>query len=72
MEFDLSLLGDLAIPHFILAGAITYLATEQPGKFSTGEIIALALAWLIPIIGPISAGLFVLINRRRRANSESD
>ena len=69
MNIDIDLLGQLALPHIIVMGAVTFLATNQPGKMSVAEIIALGLGWLIPVIGPIGAGLFVLISRKRRAKS---
>lgn len=70
MNFDLDLLRQLAIPHFIIMGAITYFASTQPGRFNVAEIVALTLGWLIPIIGPIPAGIFVVMSRSRRAKSE--
>ena len=69
MQIDFDLLSQLALPHFIIMGAITYLAVDQPGKFTVWEIVALAVGWLIPILGPISAGIFVLISRKRRAKA---
>ena len=70
MIIDLNLLSQLALPHLVLMGAITYLAADQPGKFSVFEIVALIIGWLIPIIGPVTAGISVLISRRRRGNTE--
>ena len=67
MNIDLDLLSQLLLPHVIIMGAITFLAANQPGKFSVPETIALAVGWLLPIIGPIPAGLFVIISRKRRS-----
>ncbi len=69
MDIDLNLLSQLALPHVIIMGAITFLAANQPGKFTVPEIVALVVGWLMPIIGPISAGIFVLISRNRRSKS---
>jgi len=66
MNFDLELLPQLAIPHFVIMAAITYFASTQPGRFNVPEIVALILGWLLPIIGPIPAGIFVAISRNRR------
>ncbi len=67
MNIDLDLLSQFLLPHVIIMGAITFLAANQPGKFSVPEMIALAAGWLLPIIGPIPAGLFVIISRKRRS-----
>lgn len=71
MDIDLDLLGQLLIPHVVIMGVVTFLAADQPGKFSVAEIIALALGWLIPLVGPIPAGLFVIISRKRRAKGKA-
>lgn len=71
MTIDVELLSQFIVPHLIIMGAITFLAADQPGKFSRAEIIALTLGWLIPILGPIPAGLFVIINRRRQSRQDS-
>jgi len=72
MNFDLDLLRQLAIPHFIIMGAITYFASTQPGRFNVAEIVALILGWLIPILGPIAAGIFVAMSRKRRTTSSQN
>ena len=39
MNIDLDLLSQLAIPHLIIMGAITFMAANQPGKFSIDTAI---------------------------------
>ena len=67
---NIDLLGQLAVPHLIVMGAITYLSASQDGKLSTVEIVALVWGWLIPVIGPITAGIFILFSRKRREKSD--
>ena len=71
MNIDIDLLSQLAVPHFIIMGAITFLTANQTEKLSVPEIVALVWGWLIPVIGPITAGIFILFSRKRRAKSGS-
>lgn len=69
MSIDASMLGQLALTHALIMGAVTYLALTQPGDTSKAEIAFLVMGWLIPVLGPILAGLLVMLSKRRRAGS---
>ena len=62
-----------AVSRVFTPGASASAETAKKVRAAAAELgyrpNVLARAWLIPIVGPISAGLFVLINRRRRANT---
>lgn len=62
---ELSPLTQLGLTHLLIMGAITYFVLDQPGANRKGEIACLVLGWLIPVVGPVLAGILILILRRR-------
>ena len=59
------MLGQLALTHVIIMGAITYFTFDQPEETTTLQKIYLGIGWLVPVIGPVVAGILILMNRRR-------
>jgi len=66
MGLDAAALGQLALTHALIMGAVTYLALDQPGVTTNAEKAYLVLGWLIPVVGPIIAGILILISKRRQ------
>ena len=66
MNESLELYSQLALTHALIMGVITYLTFDQPGETNNSEKMFLVLGWLIPVIGPILAGILILFSRKRR------
>ncbi len=62
----MSLSVQLLFTHALIMGVITYFTFDQPGEVSGPEKGFLVLGWLIPVIGPILAGILILLSRKRR------
>ena len=67
MNLTFTMFGQLALTHVLIMGAITYFTFDQPGPTTGLDKAFLAMGWLIPIVGPIFAGILILLNRKRRS-----
>ena len=65
MNESLELYSQLLLTHLLIMGVITYFTFDQPGETSRAQKLFLVLGWLIPVIGPILAGILILLSRRR-------
>ena len=61
----MNLYGQLLFTHALIMGAITYFTFDQPGQITGAEKGFLVLGWLVPVIGPILAGILILLSRKR-------
>lgn len=59
------LYSQLAFTHLFIMGVITFFTFDQPGETPRTEKIFLVLGWLIPVIGPILAGILILLSRKK-------
>ena len=66
MNETVELYSQLLLTHFVIMGVITYFTFDQPGETTRNEKIFLILGWLIPVIGPILAGILILFSKRRQ------
>ena len=66
MSESFEMYSQLALTHLLIMGVITYLTFDQPGETSNAEKMFLVLGWLIPVVGPILAGILILFSRKRR------
>ena len=65
MNESLELYSQLLLTHIVIMGVITYFTFDHPGETTRAQKLFLILGWLIPVIGPILAGILILLSRRR-------
>ena len=67
MSESLSLYGQLALTHALIMGAITFFTFDQASEVTSREKAFLLFGWLVPVVGPIVAGILILVSRRKRS-----
>jgi len=59
MDISMSVLGQYAVIHVVVVGALTFLYGRRKSEHSIGASILVIFAWILPILGPIFLAAFL-------------
>ena len=71
MDINLTLVGQLIVVHFLAASVLTFIYGRRFSPSAGASVLAI-FAWLVPILGPVCFGIFLIARRESERGNQVD